>query len=365
MVPGGWTVRWLMLALAITPFARIVDWPRLLTVRRMVGVTATAYALAHFSLYVVDQKFHLLTVASEIALRFYLAIGFVALCGLIALGVTSTVAMMKRMGKRWKQLHRLVYPIGVLALLHFFIQTKANVGEPVFVSGLFVWLMLWRHLLGTQQTALWIFYALVPGKRGAHPARRWRPRGMASLTKIDPFRILSANWNERFFPRPAHEVAMAALAVAIVVTVRRMLSQRSTPRPTGGGCSPKRTRPDRAGQHRRKKFRSFLTALIIPSKVRGRPKKKSLNTVSQVTARPERGFYGSARVRDIATLIPGVNQHMRNFLLRQSSIRRRNHGHFKASACLEPKIADWSIGFHSMGRQRPGVACGGSNWPSQ
>jgi sulfoxide reductase heme-binding subunit YedZ len=227
---GSWTVRWLMLALAITPFARIVDWPRLLTVRRMVGVTAMAYALTHFSLYIVDQKFHLLTVASEIALRFYLTIGFVALCGLVALGVTSTDAMMKRMGKRWKQLHRLVYPIGVLALLHFFIQTKANVGEPVFVSGLFVWLMLWRLLPRARQTALWIFYALVPVSAVLTAAVEFAWYGLA--TKIDPFRILSANWNERFFPRPAHEVAAAALAVALVVTVRRLLSQRSTPRPT-------------------------------------------------------------------------------------------------------------------------------------
>src|SRR5262249_54968887 len=140
---GSWAVRWLMLTLAITPFARIVDWNRLLTVRRMVGLTALAYASVHLSLYIIDQKFRLLTVASEITLRFYLTIGFVALSGLIALGVTSTDGAMRRMGRRWKQLHRLVYPIGVLALLHFYIQTKANVAEPVFVSGLFVWLMIW------------------------------------------------------------------------------------------------------------------------------------------------------------------------------------------------------------------------------
>ena len=124
-----------MLSLAITPFARILEWPRLLTVRRMIGVTALVYASVHFSLYIVDQKFNLLTVASEIVKRFYLTIGFVALSGLIALGVTSTDAAMKRMGRRWKQLHRLVYPIGVLALLHYFIQTKANVGEPVVRLG--------------------------------------------------------------------------------------------------------------------------------------------------------------------------------------------------------------------------------------
>src|SRR5580698_2214665 len=66
---GSWTVRFLMLSLAITPLARILEWPRLLTVRRMVGVTALVYAMTHFALYIVDQKFNLLTVASEIVKR--------------------------------------------------------------------------------------------------------------------------------------------------------------------------------------------------------------------------------------------------------------------------------------------------------
>ena len=236
---GSWTVRWLMISLAITPFARIVEWPRLLTVRRMVGVTAMTYALAHFLLYVVDQKFNPLTVVSEIVLRFYLTIGFVALCGLIALGWTSTDAAMKRMGKRWKRLHRLVYPIGVLALLHFFIQTKANVGEPVFVAGLFLWMMLWRALPMAQRTAVWTFYALVPVSAVLTAVVEFTWYGIA--TKIPPLRILYANWNERFFPRPAHEVAAAALLVAIVVTARRLWARRAGMRPAT------RTAPVRAG----------------------------------------------------------------------------------------------------------------------
>ena len=219
---GSWTVRFLMLALAITPFARLLEWPRLLTVRRMVGVTAAVYASVHFLLYIVDQKFNLLTVGSEIVRRFYLTIGFVALAGLIALGVTSTDAMMRRMGKRWKQLHRLVYPIGVLALLHFFIQTKANVAEPVFVSGLFLWLMAWR-LLPMAWRTWWAYFVLVPVSFALTAGVEFAWYGLA--TKIDPFRLLNANWSERFFPRPAHEVAAVALVVAIVVTARRLLSR--------------------------------------------------------------------------------------------------------------------------------------------
>ncbi len=226
---GSWTVRFLMLSLAITPFARLLEWPRLLTVRRMIGVTALAYASVHFSLYIVDQKFNLLTVASEIVKRFYLTIGFVALSGLIALGVTSTDAAMKRMGRRWKQLHRLVYPIGVLALLHYFIQTKANVGEPVVVSGLFVWLMLWRLLPAAWRAALPTYYLLVPVSAVLTAAIEFAWYGLA--TKIPPFRILDANWSQRFFPRPAHEVAAIVLVVALVITARRWLARRAATRP--------------------------------------------------------------------------------------------------------------------------------------
>jgi len=222
---GLWAIRWLMISLAITPFARLIEWPRLLTVRRMAGLTALAYAVAHLTLYIVDQNFRLVTVVTEIALRFYLTIGFFALSGLIALGVTSTDAAMKRMGKRWKQLHRLAYPIGALGLLHYYIQSKANVNEPVFVSGLFVWLMLWRAAPVAWRQSAALLLGLVPVSACLTAGLEFAWYGLA--TKIDPFRILSANWSERFFPRPAHEVAAVALGVAIAVLVRRWLRRPS------------------------------------------------------------------------------------------------------------------------------------------
>src|ERR1700761_6329323 len=143
---GLWAVRLFIIALAITPFARALDWPALLLVRRNVGVAAACYAVAHLGLYVVDQNFKLLTVVSEIALRFYLTIGFVTLLVLLALAVTSTDAWVKRLGRNWKRLHRLSYPFAAVALLHYYIQSKLNVSEPVFVSGLFIWLMAGRVL---------------------------------------------------------------------------------------------------------------------------------------------------------------------------------------------------------------------------
>ena len=106
---GLWAVRILMVSLAVSPLRRIAQWNKLIVVRRMLGVAVLAYAAAHFTLYIVDQKFDLVRVASEIVLRFYLTIGFVALLGLAALGATSTDAMIRRLGgQTWNLLLMIV-----------------------------------------------------------------------------------------------------------------------------------------------------------------------------------------------------------------------------------------------------------------
>src|SRR5690242_21190809 len=97
---GLWMIRFFLLALAITPLRQILQWPRLLLVRRMIGVAAFVYGLAHISLYTADEKFALGTVGSEIVLRIYLTIGFTALVGLGLLAATSTDGMVRRLGVR-------------------------------------------------------------------------------------------------------------------------------------------------------------------------------------------------------------------------------------------------------------------------
>ena len=124
---GFWTLIFLMTSLAITPLRRIARFNQLVDVRRMIGVGAFVYAACHISLYVADQMFDLWKVASEIVLRLYLTIGFTALLGLAALAITSTDGMVRRMGgKRWQRLHNIIYGIGLLALIHYFQQTKAD-----------------------------------------------------------------------------------------------------------------------------------------------------------------------------------------------------------------------------------------------
>lgn len=225
---GDWTIRFLLISLAITPAARVLNWPHLLLVRRMVGLAALAYGLAHLSLYIVDENFRPLTVILEIVHRFYLTIGFVALLGLGALGFTSTNGWMQRMGKWWKRLHRTIYVIGAIALLHYFIQSKSNVSEPVFFSGLFVWLLLWRALPTRWQRKLPAQLALtvVAAVATAGIEFAW----YALATGISPWRVLAASETLRFGLRPAHYVALMGLGVTALCLLRD-LTPMGVPRP--------------------------------------------------------------------------------------------------------------------------------------
>ena len=142
---GQWSVRFLILVLALTPLRRLARYPKLADIRRMVGVGAFSYIAVHFPLYIVDQAFDLPKVAAEIVLRIYLTIGFVAWIGFAALAVTSNDYMVRRLGGiRWRKLHRLVYPVATLGLIHHFMQAKQDVTNPTILAGIFLWLMLYR-----------------------------------------------------------------------------------------------------------------------------------------------------------------------------------------------------------------------------
>jgi sulfoxide reductase heme-binding subunit YedZ len=223
---GLWAIRLLMISLAITPFARALDWPGLLLVRRNVGVAAACYASAHLLLYIVDQNFNLLTVVSEIALRFYLTIGFAALLVLLALAITSTDGWVKKLGRNWKRLHRLAYPVGVVGLLHYYIQSKLNVSEPVFVSGLFIWLMAWRAVpeawrrkqaIGVT-AALYTGLAVLSGLVTAGMEFGW----YGLTTKVNPWRVIAANESIARGLRPAHWVLVVTAALAAMFVLRRI-----------------------------------------------------------------------------------------------------------------------------------------------
>jgi len=225
---GDWTVRFLLLSLLVTPLRRVARWPKLIVVRRMVGLAAFAYALAHLSLYVVDQGYDLLHVGSEIVLRFYLTIGFAALLGLTALAATSTDAMIRRLGApRWNRLHQLVYLIAPLALLHFFLQSKADVTEAAAMAGMFFLLMLARLFtrLGWPQWAGALGAALI-----APPATGLAEAAWYAFVRHIPFaRVWAANFGLALAPRPSWWVAAAGVALVAVALARLERASRRAP----------------------------------------------------------------------------------------------------------------------------------------
>ncbi len=220
---GLWGYRFLLIALAVTPFHRLLHWPLLVLVRRMLGVAAFTYVAIHFSLYVVDQAFDLGKVASEIVLRFYLTIGFIALIGLTALAATSTDAMVRRLGGRnWSRLQRTVYAIGILATIHYFLQRKLEIYEPTVTAGLFAWLMGYRilvrlhgesRLLPSGLIALLSLVAALATAAGEIAYFRL-------VMGIDPALILAADLSLDVGLRPCWVVLAIGAAVTIVAALR-------------------------------------------------------------------------------------------------------------------------------------------------
>jgi sulfoxide reductase heme-binding subunit YedZ len=216
---GLWVIRLLLLSLAITPLRQILRWPNLILVRRMIGVAAAVYVLVHLTLYTADENYNLLKVVSEIYLRIYLTIGFIALVGLMALAITSTDAMIARMGGRaWRRLHRVVYAIAVLGLIHFYMQSKADVWEPMWMAGLFTWLMAYRVLQWSR-------------KRGGAPSLFWLV-GLAvfatvftavgeaiyfwALMGVDPSIVIGVNFGTMAGVRPSWIVLAVGLATVLL-----------------------------------------------------------------------------------------------------------------------------------------------------
>lgn len=142
---GWWTLALLLLTLSITPIRRITGYNRLVQQRRMLGLFAFFYATLHLLTYVVlDQTLDLSYVGEDIAKRPYITIGFTAWLLLVPLAVTSTKGWIRRLGKRWVRLHRLVYLVATLGVIHFYWQVKKDVREPLIFAAVLGVLLAFR-----------------------------------------------------------------------------------------------------------------------------------------------------------------------------------------------------------------------------
>jgi sulfoxide reductase heme-binding subunit YedZ len=231
---GLWTIRLIFLALAVTPLRQIVQWPRLILVRRMIGVAAFAYAITHLSLYTADQMFDLAKVASEILSRIYLTIGFAAVLGLSVLAATSTDGMIRRLGGRnWQRLHRLVYLIALLAIVHFFMQSKLDLWEPMIMAGIYGWLMGYQVLarLLAVRGRLPLVWVGALGIAAAVATAAGEAVYFRLAYGVAPLRVVAANWSLMTGLRPATIVLGLGLAVTAAGAVRALLALPAKRRP--------------------------------------------------------------------------------------------------------------------------------------
>lgn len=142
---GSWAIRFLLLTLAVSTVRRWFDAPRVMRLRRMIGLAAFTYASAHLTAYLwLLAAWDPGVIGSDLTERPYIVVGFTALVLLVPLAVTSTNAWRRRLGRRWLTLHRLVYPAMALVLLHEFWLTKDGYAEPVLYLGIFSLLMAER-----------------------------------------------------------------------------------------------------------------------------------------------------------------------------------------------------------------------------
>jgi sulfoxide reductase heme-binding subunit YedZ len=142
---GNWGLRFIMITLAVTPLRQLTGWNWLARFRRMLGLFTFFYVLMHFLTWLVlDQGLLLSAIAEDIAKRPFITIGVTALVLLLALAVTSTNGMRRRLGQRWQKLHNAVYLIAILGVWHFWWQVKLDTAEPLVYAIILGALLGWR-----------------------------------------------------------------------------------------------------------------------------------------------------------------------------------------------------------------------------
>jgi sulfoxide reductase heme-binding subunit YedZ len=214
---GVWATSLLLLALAVTPAMTITRWGSLILVRRMIGVTALVYSIAHLFIYFALRFWNFASIAYEMVTRISLIIATVATIGLIALGATSLDAAVRRMGARgWQRLHNTVYVLTGLALVHYLLSPDSY-SEQFLLSGIFFWLMAWRALreratnplaLALLAVAACLFTALLEAL--------W----IWAYHHYGPAETLRNNFSLDFGLAPAWKVLVLGLAIALAAAIR-------------------------------------------------------------------------------------------------------------------------------------------------
>lgn len=148
---GIWTLRFLLATLAVTPVRRITHWNWLAPFRKKLGLTAFVYAVLHLLTWAlldvqvgISEYVGWNEIANDILKRPYITIGMLALLMMVPLAITSTRGMIVRLGKRWRVLHRLIYVVAILGVVHFWMAVKLDIREPGVYALILIVLLGWR-----------------------------------------------------------------------------------------------------------------------------------------------------------------------------------------------------------------------------
>ena len=135
LTTGIWALRFLVITLAVTPVRRITGWNRVIQYRRMFGLFTFFYVCIHFAIYIgIDQFFAFASILKDVAKRPFITMGFTAFVLMIPLAITSTKGWIRRLGKKWQLLHRLIYISAVCAAIHYLWKVKVMIGSPVYYA---------------------------------------------------------------------------------------------------------------------------------------------------------------------------------------------------------------------------------------
>lgn len=220
---GFWALMFLLATLSLTPLRRLLDWAQLARIRRTLGLLAFAFLLVHLGMFVAEQDGQIGVVASEIAKRFYLAIGFAVVLGLAILAATSFDAAMRRLGRHWHRLHKLAYPLTALGLWHFFLQSKSDVTDPVLLTGIFLLILALRLKRPPKPTAARMAIIVALAVSGAISTAAIETAWYALATGIPAERVFAANFDFTYRIAPAWYVGGVALTLLLPLAWRRYL----------------------------------------------------------------------------------------------------------------------------------------------
>ena len=215
-----------MATLAISPLRHATRWNRIYVVRRMLGLTAMAYTLGHLGFWFAHENFVWWTILMESFLRVYLLIGYVATFIMIALGITSNEAAIRRLGAAgWNNLHWWIYPAALASLVHYFMLVRLDATQAALMAGLctlFAGFRALRKRKGDFGVASLIALALFAGLATALIEAGY----YAFATGVDARRLLEAHLDFSYTIRPAWHVLAAGLAMALARLVRDASSRQ-------------------------------------------------------------------------------------------------------------------------------------------